>query len=95
MSQPHCHLIEVQHTDAQINCHTKVLSLPGDSNFSSDRQTDRLRRNLAQRCPDSTGHSPFSHMIGRDQSLALRRHDGPFNYFFYRRNKFTAKIDGD
>ena len=32
-------------------------------------------------------------MIGRNQSLALCRHDGPFNYFFYRRDKFAAEVD--
>ena len=36
MSQSHCHLIEVQHADSQINRHTEVLALPGDTDFTAD-----------------------------------------------------------
>ena len=95
MGQAHRYFIQIQNTDAQINRHAKMLAVTGYTDLAPNRKAYRLGGNLSQCGPNGAGNRAFANVVGRNQSLSLRRHYRPFNDLFYGRNKFTAKVDGN
>ena len=70
-----------------------MLAVTGYTDLAANRKAHRLGGNLSQCSPNGAGDRAFAHVIGRNQSLTLRRHYRPLNDLFDRWNKFAAKID--